>query len=170
MFSKIFKKEKPRVYLGALLVASGEELKKSDGWGLFKSEDLEEGLRQSLYSAVNLPLVSNNKTPKPTDLALDLVVVNHQGGEFEGFYSSYFFIPIFWRPKVEIKARLYNIETGKTVTSATSLKKVPWKDFFGRAFSLNGIFRVKPLFGVKDMELLLCLAAIEVLEKLIRKL
>jgi len=170
LFSRIFNKEKPRVYVGALLVASKEDLGCSDGWGLFKSENLEEGLRKSLNSAIDLPSVESNKTPKETDLVLDLVVVNHQGGEFNGFHSLEFFIPIFWRPKVEVSARLYNLATGKTVYSAVSLKKTPWGQFFSRAFSVNAVFRFKPLFGAKDMEILLCLAAIDVLEKLTKKL
>lgn len=170
MFPKIFKREKPRVYLGAMLVASSEEWKSLDGWDLFKSVSLEDGLRKSLHSAVNLPPIDSREERKESDLGLELVIVNYQGGEFSAFQTTELFIPIFWRPKVELKARLYNLATGKTVHSASSKKKTPWRQFFSRVFSFNGIFRFKPLFDVKDMEVLLCLAAIETLAKLTKRL
>ena len=170
MITNFFKREKPRVYLGALLVTSRDEWLNSDAWGLFKSVDLEGGLRISLKSTVNLPPVDNRADPKESDLGLELVVVDHRGGEFDGFQAAELFIPIFWRPKVELNARLYNLATGKTVYSARSKKKTPWGQFLSRVFSLNGFFRFKPLFDIKDMEVLLCLAAIEVLGKLTKRL
>ncbi|NJA05171.1 hypothetical protein HC024_05415 [Methylococcaceae bacterium WWC4] len=170
LFPRIFKGEKPRVYLGAMLVASSEEWESLDGWGIFQSMNLGDGLRKYLYSAVNLPPIDSREDLRESDLGLELVVVNYRGGEFGAFQTTELFIPIFWRPKVELKARLYNLATGKTVHIASSKKNTPWGQFVSRIFSFNRMFRFKPLFDEEDMEVLLCLAAIETLAKLTKKL
>lgn len=152
------------------MVAPRGETFNSDGWGLFKSEDLEEGLRKSLRELINLPTIDKLQSPEKRDLVFEMVVVNYRGGEFDGLNGGDIFIPIFWRPMVEVKARLYNFISEKTVHIAHAKVKVPWKTYLSRAVSLNGIFRFKPLFGSDDMEVMLCKATIDVLEKLTKKL
>jgi len=171
MFSKLFSKEKPNVYLGSLVVAPSDSwTSESEGWGLFETTDLEAGLRESIEKVIELPRRRDIDSHKETDLALEMVVVEHQGGEFDSLSTSEIFLPIFWRPKVKIKARLYEIKSGKTFAVASSKKSITWGDFFNRSFSLRGLFRFSPLFGNKDMEALLCLAAIDVLQSLKKKL
>jgi hypothetical protein len=170
LFSKLFKKEKPRVYLGALMVAPADKWHEDDGWGFFKSENLEEGLRKSLRESINLPSIGTSKKTRESDLGLEIAIIKHQGGDFQGINAGELFIPILYRPKVEIRARLYNIATGKTVNSSSVIKKTPWGEYFQKVFSLNGFFRFRPLFNSKDMEILLCKAGIDVLRKLSKKL
>lgn len=171
MFYKIFRKEKPNVYLGSLVVAPSDSwFSESDGWGIFKSIDLEGGLRESIENMIELPRSKDIASHKDSDLALELAVVEHKGGEFYAFSSSGILLPIFWRPKVNVKARLYNIKSGKTFAVASSKKTISWGKFFNLAFSLRGLFRLTPLFNNKDMELLLCLASIDVLQILKKKI
>lgn len=161
MFKNPFKKKKPRVYLGSTVVVTRTEFFKSDQEGLFKSFDLESELRGKLREALSLPLVEARIEPQKTDLALEIVIVGYRGGEFD------FELPLLmWRPKIEVKARLYCIETGKTTKSVIAKEKVSWKQFFGKIISLNGIFRYKPLFGVQEMEILLYQCCIKALKKL----
>ncbi|MCO1337094.1 hypothetical protein MO867_22480, partial [Microbulbifer sp. OS29] len=100
-------------------------------------------MRESLRSTIDLPLADGRTEPRKNDLALELAVIKHQGGEFDGFNSRNIFIPIFWRPTVEVKARLYVLCSGKTVHSAASKRKVSWGKFLSRVFCLNGaVFRI----------------------------
>lgn len=51
-----------------------------DSWGLFKSYNLEEALSEKLKQFINLPPRGDVKNHDKNDLALDLAVVDHQGG------------------------------------------------------------------------------------------
>ena len=171
MLGKIFKKDKPMVYLGELGVAPTNVLNEQDGWGLLESEDLVAGLKNSLKELIDLPPVQEIQTPEDNDLVLDMMVVKHQGGSFFTASLGYAYsVPLFWRPKVTLKARLYRRKTGKTLHVFTSTKKVAWKQYFSRVFTVSGLFSLKPLFGVRDMEGLLCQAGIDVLQKALKKL
>lgn len=119
MFKNPFKKKKPRVYLGSTVVVARNEFFKSDQWGLFQSFDLESELRAKLTEALSLPLIEARIEPQKTDLALEIVIVDYRSGEF------YLEFPLLmWRPKIEVKARLYCIETGKTTKSVIAKEKV----------------------------------------------
>lgn len=153
VLSKIFKRKKSRVYLDKMVVAPREEFYKIDGWGLFKSEDLEEGIRSKLEGLFSLPHISTCTDTKETDLALELVVLKVQGGEFHGLdLAGFVGMPILWRPKIEVAARLYYIESGKTHSSFKAKEKMPWGEYLSVVFSLNGMFRLRPMFGVKELE------------------
>ena len=166
MFKNLFKKKKPRVYLGSTVVVTRDEFFKSDQWGLFKSFDLESELRGKLREALSLPPIEARVELQKTDLALEIVIVDYRGGEFEIVEVFKFPLLFMWRPKIEVKARLYGIETGKTTKSVIAKEKISWKQFFGKIISLNGIFRYKPLFGVQEMEILLYKCCIKALKKL----
>jgi hypothetical protein len=77
-------------------------------------------------------------------------------------------IPIFWRPKVAVASRLFNIESGKTIETAKYCAKMPWRQYLSGVFSLRGFIRYKPIFGIEDIEQLLYLACHQVLSTLIR--
>lgn len=155
MFSKLWRKEKPRVYLGKVVVAPRSEAKKIDQWGLFKSEDLEDGIRRKLDEVFSLPQINSRQDFKKNDLALDVIILNIQGGELDGVGLVEITLPIFWRPKIEIAARLYYADSGKTHTTFKAIEKMPWSQYLSGAFSMRGLFRFKPMFGVNELEPLL---------------
>jgi len=159
VLSKLFKKEKPRVYLDKLIVVPRSELRKIDEWGLFENEDLEEGLRNRLNDLFCLPHISSREEVRKNDLGLEVALVELQGGEFDAVsIGGIGGFPIFWRPKVKIVSRLYNIDTGKTVTTFRTTEKMSWGKYVSKIFTINGFFRYKALFGVKDVEPLLFVA------------
>ena len=169
MFSKLFKKDKPRVYLDKMVVAPRDDFYKIDDWGLFKSEDLEEGIRDKLDGIFSLPHISTRADAKKTDLALELMVLKVQGGEFESAdFGSLGGFLIFWRPKIEVAARLYNIASGKTHSSFKAKEKMPWGTYFTGVFSLRGVFRYKPIFGVNDLEPILYKACEKLLINMVK--
>jgi hypothetical protein len=81
VLSKILRKERPRVYLGTLAVAPRADIKRHfDQWGVFKTEDLDTNLRQSLKEIFSLPLATEVSEPKSSDLVLDVVIPEFQSG------------------------------------------------------------------------------------------
>ncbi|WP_428241162.1 hypothetical protein [Gynuella sp.] len=169
MIRNIFKKEKARVYLDKLMVIPKQDYMKSDEWGFIGKEDLEGGIREKLTELFSLPHISSRTDAKKTDLGLEVAVVNFQGGEFDGIsLGSLGAVPIFWRPKVSVVSRLFNIESGKTIKTAKYCAKMPWNQYLRGVFSLRGFIRYKPIFGIEDIEQLLYFACHQVLSKLIR--
>ena len=104
------------------------------------------------------------------DVALEVALLNIQGGEFNGLDFGIAAIPIFWRPKVSLKARLYRIESGKTVSTCSVTEKVSWKHYLLRVLSLRGIFGYKPLFDQEDMNRLLHKACSRLINHMSKKL
>jgi hypothetical protein len=68
MFSKFFKREKPRVFLGTLSIVPRTDFKKIDEWGVFYKEDIDSEFRKSLEEIFTLPSASEVKNPLKTDL------------------------------------------------------------------------------------------------------
>ncbi len=170
MFSRLVKKEKLRVYLNSLTVVPREGFKTMDEWWLLGREDFDSVLRQKLLEIFSLPHVSSIDDPRDTDLAIDVVVPDYRVG-FEGEIIAWgFLIPLMWRPRVEIRSRLFNIQTGKTLQVFSAVQKIPWRDFFSRAFSLRGLFRITPLFTPDELEYLLLLASESLLRQMRKKI
>jgi len=170
MFSNLFKKKPERVYIDSLVVAPRDEISKIDEWGGFKSVDLEGSAKERLIEIFQLHHVSQRVGVEKNDLALDVVVINLQGGEFSSFQTSDFIIPILWRPKVQIRSRLYYIESNKHKASFSVTVKMPWREYLSRLFSLNGLVRYKPLFDFNDIDILLTKASLELIQKMIKSL
>ncbi|MGH1542047.1 MAG: hypothetical protein ACRBHB_16590 [Arenicella sp.] len=171
MLPKFFKKEKPRVYIDKLVVSPRDEIKKIDQWGAFKYEDLEAGIREKLNGLIQLPHISSRETIQENDLALEVVIINLQGGELGNFnLDDLGGIPFFWRPKIEIAARLYNLSSDTTHSSFKMTEKMPWSNYFSGLISINGILRYKPLFSTKDLEPLLYRACEKTLIKLTKSI
>lgn len=166
MFRKLIKRERPRVYLGALAVAPRSDIKRHfEYWGLFEKEDMDSSLRQNLIEIFSLPPANEVHEPKGTDLVVDVVIPKFQSGEFLMDQGDTGFL-IFWRPKVTVSSRLYYLRSGKTKATFTVTEKMEWREYFGRLFSWRYFFGFRPTFDAKDMEYLLYKAC----DKLLRKM
>jgi len=151
MFNKFLKKEKPRVFLGSLSVVPRTDFKKIDEWGIFHKEDIDAEFRHSLKEIFSLPPASEVNVPLKTDLVLDVVISQFQSGDI----WSIDIIPVLWRPKVEIKSRLYSLKTKKTKSVFSVTEKLKWNTFFNRILSWRCLLRFRPVFDTKDMNCLL---------------
>ena len=170
VFGKLFKKEKPRVYLGTLAVLPRSSFKKIDELGLFHNENLDRSLHDNLKEIFSLPGIESNEEPRPTDLALDVFISNYQsGGELSVSLGEIAF-PFYWRPKVEVRTRLYEIKSRNIKSIFSVTEKLPWLRFFSRMLSLRAAFSFKPFFDKHDMEILLYKACQKQLIKLKNKI
>lgn len=166
MFSKLFKKPKPNIYLGSLLVAPRGELEKISGWDFFQSNNLEDEMSEKLKSIFSLTPLSSIQDISETDLALDVVIINLNSGEFSSIDLDLLGLPFLMRPKVRVKSRIYYAKTGITKNTFDVKQTLSWKEYFSRSLSLRSIIRLGPLFSSDDMEELLCLASLKLLHKM----
>jgi hypothetical protein len=89
VLKKIFKKEKPRVYLGTLAVVPRTGIKKSfDSWDLTGVVELDGKLKESLAEVFCLPPSSSRIEVLESDLVLDVLISEFQLGTALFFRNS----------------------------------------------------------------------------------
>lgn len=167
MLGRFFKKEKPRVFLGALAVAPRTDLKRHlDEKGVFEDANLDSVLRQSLTEIFSLAPVQTVTSPLATDLVLDVVIPKFQSGDAWDISLGEISFPIFWRPKVTVASRLYSLTTQKTKATFSATEKMKWGHYLSRIISWRAFFRFRPVFDRKDIEFLLYQACGKLLVKM----
>ena len=171
MFRKILnKKEKPRVFLGSLSVVPRTSIKKIDKWAFYKEENIDSELRKILEEIFSLPPVSEAIDPLKTDLVLDIVIPKYQLG-FGGIADiGLIEFPLFWRPKVQVKARLYNLQSKKTKHVFSSTTVISGWKFFNGVFSFRNLFGFHPAFTKTDMNYLLYNTCSNILQQIQQKI
>ena len=168
MLKKLFKKEKPTIYLGELTVAPRKDLKRIfDEWSLTQKIELGSELFELLKGMIQLPLASEVKSPNQSELAVDIAISKHQLGYLDSLNGS-FPIPIFWRPSISMTARLRSLSTDVVMDTFYVTKKMPWSEYFRSYFSLKALFQIKLPFDQEDMELLLLQASQRLIQKVQR--
>jgi len=166
MFSKWLKKEKPRVFLGNLAVVPRTSITKVDEWGMFRSEDLDAALRESLIEIFSLPSASKVINPKSSDLVVDVVIPKYQSGNVWSIELGGIGFPVLWRPKVEVRSRIYELNTNDTKSVFSVVEKMKWRDFLPRLLTWRTLFRFRPIFDKADIEYLLYQACFKLLKKM----
>ena len=82
-----------------------------------------------------------------------------------GFEIPIFWL-MFWRPKVTVTCHLYYLRSKRAYQTYSVTKKMSWREFLGRQFTLNALFRFRPVFGAEDLNHLLYLGCHALLSKL----
>ena len=173
---KLFRRERPRIFLGTLAVVPRSDFKRHfeytrthgpfDITGWLNAKDLDTEMRSALTGLFTLPYISDRETPRGSDLALDVVIPEFQVGQFLPLEAGPVIIPIMWRPKVKLGARLYVIDTGQTRSTYTVTEKFGWMEFGKRLFSLNTLLQVHAHFTPDDTKRLFYKASIKLLERI----
>lgn len=168
MFDRLFKRQKPRVFLGAITVADRTDLKRHlEQEIVVDDEPLDSALRRALAEIFSLPPANGIEDPLSTDLVLDIWIPKYQSGGLVNMNLGDAGIPLLWRPKVTVSSRLYRLANKKTRAILSVTEKMKWRPFLGRIFSWRGLFGSQP-FVPEDMEYLLCLACAKLLTKVQR--
>ena len=157
------------MFLGALAVASRTDIKRYiDEQMTYRREALEDVLRKDLVEIFDLPPASTVESPLKTDLGLDVVITKYQLGDAWIVSMPALEIPIFWRPKIEIRARLFLLRSEMTFKIFTITESLPWKSYLSRVCSYRTITRIRPIFDIDDLRILLNRSSTRLLERLIR--
>ena len=170
MLRKYLSKNKPRVYLGNLVVAPRTDIKRHlEDWTWQPQENLGAHLKGSLENIFTLPLVSEEEEPTKQDYALDVIVEKYQTGDFFTAYGGEFFLPLLWRPKVTVCGRMYNLKTKKMKFTYTVTEKCTWNQYFGSIINPLALLGIKPAFGSQEIEYLLNQACYKLLLEIRKK-
>ena len=161
-----FKSEKPNVYLGSLAVVSESKLTSVENLFTFNNDYLHDHMREKLEEIFTLNSIPTIENQKKSDIGLDVVIVTLRGGEAFAVDWGTGGLPLFWRPKIKLVSRLYNLQSKRTIRTFKVSQSVTWKEFFLKLFSFKGIFRFGSLYNHKDMELLLYQACLELIDKM----
>ena len=166
---RFWRKERtrPRVFLGTLAVIPREDPKwvLEDMFGDPGSE-IEGALHGELEEIFALAPASSADPVLKTDLCVDVYIPGYHTGMAEAFELPGFTIPLLWRPKVELKARLYRLHDRKLVKSFTVRERPTYRECFAAAFSLRAIFSFGPPADDGNMASLLNRASLRLLRKI----
>ena len=167
-FKEFFQRSKSgKLYLAGIRVVPRSDWEKIDeiGWTEYSVIDIEEHTRQRLNSIFELPSIPSETELEDSDLALEIALLNVQGGVFTIFDLGPE-IPVFWRPKVKIKARLFYPRSGQTKKTFQASSKVGWLHFIYRILQPKPFFGIAPAFNERDIDLLLSKSCNELLQKI----
>lgn len=171
MLTKILKPSKPRVFMASLVVVPRSEWKRSDEWGLFKSEKLDDETRERLESIFSLlPPANSVQDLNDNDLGLDVLVPMVQGAELTSTMTHPYAFPILWRPKIQIKSRLFYLKSQRTKQTFLITEKMPRKEYIAGILSLRAFFRYKPIFVAKDLEPMLFRACEKLMKRMVKSI
>lgn len=76
--------------------------------------------------------------------------------------------PMFWRPKIVLRARLSKLETAKVLKTYSVTEKATWREYLTRAASFRSVFRIGDIFEETEMKSLLERASARLLQDVIR--
>ncbi len=160
-------KAKPRVFLGTLAVVPREDLK----WVLEDmlgdpGSEIEGALHAELEEIFALAPASSADPVLKTDLCVDVFIPGYHTGMAETFELPGWTIPLIWRPKIELKARLYRLHDRKLIKTFTVKERPTYKECFAAAFSWRAVFGFGPPVNDGDMAYLLNRASLRLLRKI----
>lgn len=167
MFRKVFKRQKPRVYLGVVAAVPRADIKRHlENSNLFQREDLDKNIRQNLQEIFSLPPKEDVISPENSDLVLDVIVTKFQLGNATFLDLGELSFPLIWRPKVTVCSRLYRLESEETKAIFSVTEKMNAGEFLRRILSWRRLLSFRSDFDSKDMELLLYRACHKLLLKM----
>lgn len=156
---------KNRIYLGNINILPRTDLR----WYFESGNDnihkmIEGALKSQLRETFSLPPAEN--ATSPTDLAIDVSIPFYTTGVC-GILSAYLIlIPIFRRPEIRLRCRLYNLESKKVLKVFVIKQRPSWREYFSHAFSWRTQFGSSPVFREEHMVILLNRASSRLLEQL----
>ncbi|MHC4374440.1 MAG: hypothetical protein ACYSTO_09770 [Planctomycetota bacterium] len=157
---------KPRVFLNTIKVVPKGNFGVLDKWLHNEYDGLDLKLQSKLTELISLPETSAIEDPQPSDLAIDIAVPEYQTGDWGHANLGDIGFPLFWRPRVELEARLFEIKSSKTLSTFSVLQKMPWIYYFARIFTLKSYLSFRSPFQAEDFEYLVSLGLLELIDKM----
>lgn len=128
-------------------------------WG--QKEEVEAELQTSLIELFSFPMVALRNHPEESDLVLDVAISKIQKGSIL-FGENLLF---FWRPKVMLVARLYQINSNNLCDTYSVCKSIDWKTFLKKVTSPRVLFGLAPFVSTQDIQRLFYTAAVDLLKQ-----
>ena len=166
MLRKLMKQEPSRLFLGRLSVASGNLIRHLEGVVGTPSPALDPALLVELSELLPLPKADTVNTPLATDMAFDVALQGYWNGSATDFSLGAVGLPMYWRPKVRLAARLYHLRSMQPKATFQVTQRMPWPVYLNRVLSWRVLVGLDHPARRNDLELLLRQAT----ERLVTKL
>lgn len=156
MLRRLLRREPRRLFVGALGVSGRRDLMRHLEDGLFVAPTaLERGLLADLNDMFSAPLANAVVDPGPSDLAYDIALQGLRRGMAADVGLGGFGVPLFWRPKVRLVAKLYELQSKKTKATFSVTQRMPWPEFLYRLLSWRVMLNLEHPGRRSDLEHLL---------------
>ncbi len=175
---RLWRKEraKPRVFLGTLAVVPRGDVKwvLEDMFG-DSGQEIEGHLHDQLQEIFALAPASTADPVLKTDLGVDVFIPEYYGGESLSIdlgdwmiwlIPLALLIPLFWRPKIELRARLYRLHDRKLVKTFAVRERPTYRECWSPDFSWRGMFGLKRPYGDSETARILDRASLRLLKKI----
>jgi len=131
------------------------------------SKDL---VAQKITAVFDLPKVGTNIQPRLEDFRIDIFLVRVNAGEFQWFNIGDGSFPLFWRPVVELRARVSHMQSGTVRHEFISKSKGPLMQTLRHAISPGRMMmtKVDPVMSTDNMGILVEKVGAKLLQKIVR--
>lgn len=160
---------RPRVFLGTLTIVRRKGfLRTIEEWVSPDDESVDEALGGALQELFALAPTSSADPVLDTDLYIDVSIAGYRLGEASVMEVVFWAIPLMWRPRIKLRARLLRLRDRKLVKRFSVTEKPSWLEYINSAFSLRGYFSEDKVFDYRHLDFLLNRASLRLLEKIAR--
>ena len=135
MLRSLMKREPPRVFVGNLGITSGNLVRHLEGLSGVAPPALDRALLMELAELLPLPKVETVDSPLATDMAFDVVVQGYRSGSATDLSLGAVGLPLYWRPKVRLAARLYHLRSRQSKATFQVTQRMPWSVYLSRVLS-----------------------------------
>jgi hypothetical protein len=149
------KREPPRVFVGGLSIASGNLIRHLESMGGTQPPALDRALLMNLAELLPLPKAESVDTPLETDLVLDVALQRYRSGSATDFSLGAIGVPMYWRPRVRLAARLYHLRSKHPKATFQVTQRMPWSMYLSRVLSWRVLAGLEHPARRDDLEQLL---------------
>jgi hypothetical protein len=149
------KREPSRLFVGSLSVASGNLVRHLEGLVGTPPPALDRALLVELSELLPFPAADTVETPLETDIAFDVALQDYRSGSSTDLSLGAVGLPMFWRPRVRLAARLYHLRSKQPKATLHVTQRMPWSVYLNRVLSWRVLVGLQHPARRSDLEQLL---------------
>lgn len=125
-----FRSSQPKIYLGNVCAIPRKDFLRNFEGGFFGGEKWPANLLEELRALLAYPSISELITADGSELAVDVAIESYSRGGW-AYYSGggLLSIPLLWRPKIQLMAKLYSVKTGKQRQVIRVVQRSSWGNY-----------------------------------------
>ena len=157
------------MFIGTLAVVPREDIKTvlEDMFG-DSGIETEGFLHDQLEEIFALPHAATAAPVLDSDLCIDVYIPGFHSGSTDALDLAYWAVPLFWRPKIELRARLYRLHDRRLIKTFRVTEKPTLREYWSAAFSWRTVFGNGEAFDQGDLANLLNRGAVRLLQKIVK--
>lgn len=155
VFQRLLKPEPRRLFLGTLSVASGSLVRNLEGLVGTPSPTLDRALLAELSDLLALPKADTVDSPSASDIGVDVALQSYWSGSATDFSLGAVGLPLYWRPKVRLAAKLYGLQSKQLRDAFHVTRRMPWSIYLLRVLSWRVLLGLEHPARRSDLEFLL---------------